>query len=424
VTRTMLQALLQKHGCEVSLASDGVEAIDLARARRPDLILLDIVMPGVDGLQMYTVFREDPLLQDVPIVIVSSLVGTEEGVSLAAFPWTVPKPISAELLLGTVEAALSSPRPDTRPCVLVVDDEEGLRRELHHNLNQRGYQVREAACAADALTEIARGSPEVVVLDLYLPDMSGMEVLRRLREQESSLTLPVLLLSVVDDPDVKARALRLGADDYMSKPFSLLELQARIEAVLRRKELEFSFSPSTRLPGNIAIERVLRQRVASGAPFAVCYVDLDNFKAYNDCYGFLKGDGVIHQTARVLVEAVRELGNPEDFVGHVGGDDFVVVTTPEWAEPICRRAAEEFDQVIPLYYDAEARARGYVEGVDRKGQLARFPLITMTVVVVSTDGHTIEHPAQLVDLIAEPKQRAKQMPGSSIVSVWAGWPGE
>jgi len=420
VTRTMLQALLQKRGFEVCLAGSGMEAIDLARAQRPDLILLDIVMPGVDGLQMFTVFREDPLLKEVPIVIVSSVVA-EETLPSADFPWTVPKPISPEQLLSTVESALSAPPGDTRPSILIVDDEEGVRRELDHHLTRRGYYVREAACAADALTEVARGFPDAVLLDLYLPDMSGMEVLRRLREQESTLTLPVLLLSVVDDPNVKAQALRLGADDYISKPFSLLELQARLEAVLRRKQLEFSFSPSTRLPGNITIERILRQRVASAVPFAVCYADLDNFKAYNDVYGFLKGDGVIHQAARVLVEAVRELGNPGDFIGHVGGDDFVVVTTPERAEPICRRAVQEFDRVIPLYYDAEARARGYVEVLDRHGWPARFPLMAMALVIVSTDGHTIEHPGQLVDLIAEPKQRAKQMPGSSIVSVWAGW---
>lgn len=415
-TRALLQELLQQQGYQVDLTSTGVEAIDRARSVPPDLILLDAVMPRVGGRQMVTVFREDPSLVDVPIVIVSPAVEETLG-DPSAFPWVVSKPIQPRQLLDTVAAALTLPQPDGQLTVLIVDDDEGVRTGLGHSLAQRGYQVHTAASGRDGLLEVARLEPDVVLLDLCMPDIDGMDVLRLLREKEDTRTLPVILLSVEADPLVKAEGLRLGADDYVGKPYSSVELEARIESVLRRKELEYSLSPSTRLPGNIAIERVLRQRVASDVPFALCYADLDNFKAYNDTYGFLKGDGVIHQTARILVEAVRALGSPDDFVGHVGGDDFVVITTPAHVESICRRAVTEFDRVIPLYYDAEARARGYIDILDRYGQPNRFTLMTITLVYVTSGDRSFAHPGQLIDQITELKLRAKQIPGSTVLSL-------
>lgn len=415
--REYLQELLRESGFEILEARSSAEAIDMARLSRPDAILLDLTLPGVDGPTLYTVFQEDPTLRRVPIVITTDSPKAADGGRV--FPWVVAKPVERQQLLETLASALAAPFREGRPTVLIVDDEPGVRRELCQGLSARGFLVQEAGSGADALTCIAREPPDVVLVDLYLPDLDGMEIVRRLRAQENTLTLPVVLLSVVDDPIVKAQGLRIGADDYLAKPFSILELSARIEAILRRKALEFSFSPSTRLPGNIAIERALYARVASRQPFAVCYVDLDCFKAYNDVYGFLKGDGVIHQTARVLSEAIRQHGTRDDFLGHVGGDDFVVITSPTRADAICEQAVREFDRVIPLYYDAEARARGYIEALDRQGRPARFPLMTMTVVIVTTDGRSIVHPAQLVDLMLGPKQQAKQTPGSTIVRIHA-----
>jgi len=154
----------------------------------------------------------------------------------------------------------------------------------------------------------------------------------------------------------------------------------------------------------------------------VCYADLDNFKPYNDYYGFLKGDGVIHQVARIIVEAVRQQGGVDDFVGHIGGDDFVVVTAPERAEAICRRIVDEFGQVIPLYYDSETRARGYIVTPDRQGRQTQFPLMTITLVIITNERRAIEHPGQVGDIAAELKHKAKSMPGSTILRDRRGEP--
>jgi DNA-binding response OmpR family regulator len=413
--RELLSEILREADYRVLTAPDGGTAVDLARKHHPDLITLDLAMPGVDGRRLLTVFKEDPRLKDIPVLVVSIMVAGGR-IRIPDAAGAISKPVHRELFLRLVSDVLF-PSPDARPKkgrILLIDDEDDIRRPLAFDLNRRDYAVFELAEGVATIEAARYWEPDLVLLDLRLPDADGMDLLQALKGDWRTNHLPVVVLSAERRPQEKARALRLGADDYVTKPFSIIELEARIAAILRRKELEFSTSPSTRLPGNVAIERVLRQRVAAEAPFAACYADLDNFKAYNDTYGFLKGDGVIHQTSRVLIEAVRELGTPEDFIGHVGGDDFLIVTSPERAKDICRRTTAEFDQIIPLYYDAEARGEGFIEALDRQGKLIRFPLMTLTMVIVTNEHRRIEHPGQIADISVELKRQAKTIPGSTV----------
>lgn len=421
--RKMLTAMLSQAGYTVRAAADAVTAVDMARASRPALITLDLAMPGLDGSRLLPVLKEDPAIKDVPVLVVSALVSGGR-VQISGAAGSISKPVHRELFLRAVADIL---RPATGPAgqrgrILMVDDEEDIRRPLASYLNEQGYGVFELGEGSATLEAARYWEPDLLLLDLRLPDAYGLDLLRALKEDWRTSAIPVILLSAEQRPEEKARAFQLAADDYVTKPYSVVELVARIEAVMRRKETELSTSPSTRLPGNIAIERVLRQRIAAGAPFAVCYADLDNFKPYNDYYGFLKGDGVIHQVARIIVEAVRQQGGVDDFVGHIGGDDFVVVTAPERAEAICRRIVDEFGQVIPLYYDSETRARGYIVTPDRQGRQTQFPLMTITLVIITNERRAIEHPGQVGDIAAELKHKAKSMPGSTILRDRRGEP--
>ena len=156
-------------------------------------------------------------------------------------------------------------------------------------------------------------------------------------------------------------------------------------------------------------------RIESNQPIAVCYTDLDNFKAYNDTYGFLKGDAIIHQTAHVLLSAVEQAGNRDDFVGHIGGDDFIVITTPDRAEEVCARAIAAFDALAPLFYDAETRARGYIDAHDRQGRPTRFPIVSLSIAVVGNGQQAILHWAEVAHRAVELKKRAKEITGSAYV---------
>lgn len=172
-------------------------------------------------------------------------------------------------------------------------------------------------------------------------------------------------------------------------------------------------SPLTRLPGNIAIERALNDRIRVGEKFALCYVDLDNFKAYNDRYGYAKGSEIIKATGEILYECCRRHGRVEDFVGHIGGDDFVLITSPELVDTVCAAIIEDFDRMIPGHYNHQDLERGYIEAIDRYGTTRQFPIMTLSIAVVSDDKRQISSPQEIAQVASEIKDFVKALPGSN-----------
>jgi diguanylate cyclase (GGDEF)-like protein len=180
-------------------------------------------------------------------------------------------------------------------------------------------------------------------------------------------------------------------------------------------EVDSSLSPLTRLPGNLAIEAELRRRIEVNAPFAVLYLDLDNFKAFNDVYGFTHGDEAIQLIAGVAVDVVRRRGTTQDFVGHIGGDDFIIVTIPERGEEIAREIIDTFDRDIRNLYTQQDLRQGYIETRDRRGTLNRFPIMSLSVAIVSNEHRALENYAQIGEAAAELKRFAKSIGGSVYV---------
>jgi len=181
------------------------------------------------------------------------------------------------------------------------------------------------------------------------------------------------------------------------------------------EEMYLDASPLTRLPGGIAIENVLKKRLESGQPIAFCVLDLDNFKAFNDRYGYANGSEVIKMTAKVIENAVKTIGLPDDFIGHVGGDDFVVITTPSRMREISMEITEKFDQSIPEFYDPLDRERGYIHGKTRQGVEMKFPLMTISIAIVTNERRRLTGPLEASEIAAELKDYAKTLPGSVFV---------
>jgi diguanylate cyclase (GGDEF)-like protein len=222
-----------------------------------------------------------------------------------------------------------------------------------------------------------------------------------------------LFLSDNADTALKVRAFHAGGDDFLQKPIDALELGARVDSALRRRDRAVASSPTTRLPGGAAIEREVATRIAAGERFVLCYFDVDNLKAFNDVYGYAKTDGVIQQTGDILREAAQRVGGPKDFVGHIAGDDFVCVFSEENAERICEQVMESFDRIIPLYYDSTDRKRGYIEAEDRYGAQRQFPIMSISVAALMGGADTSY--ATLATHAADVKRRAKAIAGSSFV---------
>jgi diguanylate cyclase (GGDEF)-like protein len=216
----------------------------------------------------------------------------------------------------------------------------------------------------------------------------------------------------------RIQGLTAGADDYIVKPFDVTELVARIRATLRRNREMRDVSPLTGLPGNSRILEAIAERIAGrrdhGWEYAVCYIDLDNFKTVNDVYGFYRGDQMLTAAAAALHRSTIGIAGPQPFLGHIGGDDFLVVCTPEQVTPITDRAIALFDQASQGLYDADDLARGYFEVQDRQGRLRRHGLLTLSIgVAISTQRRFTDH-REVVAAASEMKSVAKRTQGSVV----------
>lgn len=300
-----------------------------------------------------------------------------------------------------------------RPRVLVADADAALARFVAADLETEGFAVELACDGAQVLARALVSQPDLVLLDVDLPVLGGVEVLRRLRTHPPTSSLPVVLVSSGAQAAERVHGILAGADDFLVKPFDVLELVARVAGVLRRTADHRALSPLTGLPGNHRIDVEIAARAATHASYAVCHVDLDEFKAFNDAYGFQRGDGILLMLARCLQDAVGHAGPPPAFLGHVGGDDFIVVCTAEQAEPLCDEALRAFDEQVPGHYDPADVARGWLEVLDRRGELRRHALVSVSVGVASYVGGDRDHRA-VVAAASEMKSVAKGVPGSLV----------
>jgi len=297
--------------------------------------------------------------------------------------------------------------------LLVVDDDPFIARLLEIELAAAGYAVRVANDGQQALDMVRRDPPDLVITDVMMPHVDGFELTRLLRHDPSTQGVSVIILTARGLSADKLEGFAIGADDYIVKPFDTPELLARVRGVLRRTREMRDESPLTGLPGSVRVQEEIETRIQGGREFALLYVDLDSFSAYNDRYGFERGDDVIRGVGRMLVEVSLEHAPEDHFVGHLGGDDFVAMVPTEPAAQIAETLVQRFDREAPAYYDETDRERGHIEIVNRRGEPQRYPFVTMSIGVASTQRRAFAHYAEMVAVASEMKAYTKGQPGSS-----------
>jgi diguanylate cyclase (GGDEF)-like protein len=302
-----------------------------------------------------------------------------------------------------------------RDVALVVDDDEQVLRLVKRVLERAGFDcvtIGDGAAAHDAAVE---SRPDIILLDLMLGDMTGDEIMAALRDDFRTRLIPVVFLTVRDSLKDKVEHLLSGADDYVTKPFIPEELVARLRAVITRSATARGLSPLTGMSGNSDILREISRRLNHRDRFAVLYPDIDSFKSYNDHYGFLRGDDVIKTLATIILEVLEENHSAHQFAGHVGGDDFVVLTEPRLAETIANEITSRFDEAIPMLYDPADRSRGWIESEERSGSVLRTPMVSLSIGIVIVEPGSYSTAAAVAARASEVKGVAKRMPGSKWV---------
>jgi diguanylate cyclase (GGDEF)-like protein len=262
---------------------------------------------------------------------------------------------------------------------------------------------------------ILRGFPCFLFLDADRTGPKGLDLVQQLKRDAFTAIVPVVVLKDQHDQAAVERWFAAGADEVVTGLFSIAEQRARIAAIQTRTARDVSVHPSTRLPGTTEIEREVRRQLDSGGEFAVCYADLDHFKEFNDRYSYYDGDRVIYILSRILHDVVKGVLGERGFVGHIGGDDFIFILPLGAVNEICSEIVSVFDTLVPLQYNEQDRRAGYFFGKDRRGQLHRVPLMTVSIGIVTNRSRKFTHPAQVSELATEMKSYAKSLPGSVFV---------
>ncbi len=298
--------------------------------------------------------------------------------------------------------------------VLIADDSPAMREAVTQALEPT-YTVIQAQDGLHVLEQVDT-HPDIIgiVMDLMMPHLDGLKTTHVLKSDFLTYHIPIIILTSQVALEDMVYAVQMGADDYMKKPFDPIELNARLIMNIRRTQRDQNANPLTKLPGNAIINRTILQRLDQ--PLAILYADLDNFKAYNDKYGFNKGDDILKHTAQVLSIALKKHGNPGDFLGHIGGDDFVLISTPDKAEAISQEICISFDQQATQFYSEEDQKRKKIIAFDRLGNQQEFPLVSISVAVVTNEKKELTSMPQIAQLAAELKHYAKTKPTGKLGS--------
>lgn len=291
--------------------------------------------------------------------------------------------------------------------ILVADDDPDILRLIEVTLVGEGYDLATAPDGEQALSVAQEDPPDLAILDVTMPKVDGFELCRRLRQSPRTSNVSIIMLTAKSQSVDKVMGLAAGADDYVLKPFDPLELIARVKTTLRRAREMRALNPLSGLPGNVAITEELQRRIASDLPFALMHVDLDNFKAFNDHYGFVRGDVAIKMTARVLQEALLEHDPATGFAGHVGGDDFAAICDPEIAEELAKEIIARFDEQVDDLYDAEDAQRGAIVIADRKGEMQEFPIMSISIGIATNVRRRIGSHLEASEIAGELKRLCK-----------------
>lgn len=288
--------------------------------------------------------------------------------------------------------------------ILIVEDDSDISNMLRIYFSGQGYDVDIAPRGSDALDKTRQGLPHLIVLDIMLPDIDGYEVCRRLRTNTRTSHIPVIFLTQKDERSDKLHGLELGADDYITKPFDIEELKLRVQRAIERAEMQNLTDPRSGLPAGRLIEEELR-RIIRRDGWALMDVRINHFDPFKEVYGFVAGDDVIRFTTMMMNEVIDELGTPDDFIGHAGGDNFIIITNEGNAAAVRERIKERYRNEVLSHYNFMDREQGFIVASDNVGNPTQVPLMSIAIGLVSPSIHDFADIREITELAADARRK-------------------
>lgn len=288
--------------------------------------------------------------------------------------------------------------------LLIVEDDIDISNMLRIYFGGQSYEVDTALRGGDALDKTRQNLPHLIVLDIMLPDIDGFEVCRILRTNTRTSHVPIIFLTQKDERSDKLQGLELGADDYVTKPFDIEELKLRVQRAIARAEQQSLTDPRSGLPSGRLIEEQLR-RIIRLSDWSLMDIRIQHFDAFKEAYGFVAGDDILRFAAMLLSEVVDELGSVNDFIGHAGGDNFILITSESSAPAIQRRIKERFDDEALSHYSFIDRERGYIVAAGAEGEEQHAPLMSLAIGAVSSSKYDFADIREITEMAAEERRK-------------------
>ena len=296
--------------------------------------------------------------------------------------------------------------------IYIIDDDDSsivIFRELFKN--DKDYKF--ISVKTEQIDIALKNIPSLIVINEDAIDRDVVDLCRKIRKDEDNTITPVIVVSSKSDKEHRIKILQESIEFFIKKPVDEQYLYYTVKNVNRLLSSNRRISPLTGLPGNVQIHAELKKRITKKEPFSVLYLDLDNFKAYNDVYGFLKGDEIIEFTAETILNCIHDSEFDDTFVGHIGGDDFVAIIPGTECEKICQNILAHFDNNVSKYFTEEDLEKGYIEVANRRGIIEQFPLTSLSIGVVVADSGRFHNILEIGEIGAQVKHAAKSVMGSS-----------
>ncbi|MHC9543256.1 MAG: response regulator [Vulcanimicrobiota bacterium] len=305
---------------------------------------------------------------------------------------------------------MNSPKCRT---IMVVDDDLIERNMLRYILEEEGYRCIEVQDEETAVDLAQFHQPDLIIMDRMMPRKNGLEISIELKRRLSVAQIPIIMVTADDKVEDKVEALEDGVDDYVCKPYEPRELIARVKAMLRSSKDAIDRNPTTLLPGATALEEEIVRYLRDDRVFALMHADLDNFKPYADSHGFSLANEVIKNSGRMMSQAVEAAASPISFVAHIGGDDYIIIVTPEKAQEVAAGIIKSFDTEISRYFSERELAQGFYIGKDRDGRETQFPIMTISIGIITNKYKKYHTPTDMGIALSVAKRKAKTMEKSS-----------
>lgn len=296
--------------------------------------------------------------------------------------------------------------------IYIIDDDDSsivIFRELFKN----DPEYKFISVKTEEIDIALKNIPSLIVINEDAIDRDVVDLCRKIRKDEDNTITPVIVVSSIGDREHRLKILQESIEYFIKKPVDEQYLYYTVKNLNRLLAINRRISPLTGLPGNVQIHAELKKRISKKEPFCVLYIDLDNFKAYNDVYGFLKGDQIIEFTAETIIRCIHASNLENTFIGHIGGDDFVALVPGTSCEKLCQNILANFDQNVTKYFTDDDLEKGYIEVANRKGIIEQFPLTSLSIGVVVADIGRFGNILEIGEVGAQVKHAAKSVMGSS-----------